>query len=282
MELLQNAQESPVADETTFQFLLTALVKLSGRFRNSASRERILEWLEDFTTDASVELQQRAVEYSILARQSPELLEKVVAQFPPLPPREQVRDIHDWILDSEAEDDEEEENDEDEDETDESSESSSEDDDGDDGDADTSKTDPLDILGMGSEMLQAQQTGRLASPPKPKRSPPSPHQQQQQQRKEKDDGSRTGGGSEFDILDDIFGGSNAADGAAGPTSPSSPASVVDFFDMDGLSSALPSSSSPPAEGVLMVEEKGLKVEAFFDPPQVSPFIPFHFILHSHL
>jgi AP-1 complex subunit gamma-1 len=76
---------TPYVNTTSRQFVLTALVKVSGRSRTTeAPRQRIAQILESFSESFELETQQRAVEYSALFDSSlSELRTGVLEEMPP-------------------------------------------------------------------------------------------------------------------------------------------------------------------------------------------------------
>ncbi|CAG8443875.1 10855_t:CDS:10 [Ambispora leptoticha] len=82
VDLMESILAGPYANQVTREFVLTALMKLTGRFTNSVVIQRIQAILEKFSTSIEVEIQQRAVEYSNLFKFEsirPAILERMPA-----------------------------------------------------------------------------------------------------------------------------------------------------------------------------------------------------------
>lgn len=76
---------TPYVNTTSRQFVLTALIKVSGRSQTTeASRQRIVQILGGFNQSLELETQQRAVEFSALFDSSlSELRTGVLEEMPP-------------------------------------------------------------------------------------------------------------------------------------------------------------------------------------------------------
>ncbi|KAH7098209.1 Adaptor protein complex AP-1 gamma subunit [Auriculariales sp. MPI-PUGE-AT-0066] len=84
LDLFDSVLNSPYANTTTRQFVLTSLTKIDSRpVTSAASRQRILMMLSRFSTTPELELQQRAVEFSSLLGQSKNVVEGVLERMPP-------------------------------------------------------------------------------------------------------------------------------------------------------------------------------------------------------
>ena len=67
--LLAGVLKSPVADMTTKEYAINALMKLTARFPSGSSAAQMIhKQLAQYSTSMSLELQQRSVEYSSLLK----------------------------------------------------------------------------------------------------------------------------------------------------------------------------------------------------------------------
>ena len=67
LDLMHKVMKSPLAQNITKQYILNALIKLTGRFApNGAEKERLKEYIAEYDDSMNMELQQRSCEYSTL------------------------------------------------------------------------------------------------------------------------------------------------------------------------------------------------------------------------
>lgn len=87
VDILENILTSPLANQVTKEYVLTALVKLSTRFQSGQDRIRAI--IDFYTTSIDVELQQRAVEYnSLFDSQNNQLRSQLLERMPVKEPEE--------------------------------------------------------------------------------------------------------------------------------------------------------------------------------------------------
>jgi AP-1 complex subunit gamma-1 len=84
-DLIISVLDSPYADQLTRQFTLAAITKLSSRTGSTtpAVQERIADILAQYSTNAELEIQQRAVEFASLYGLGEELRAGVLERMPP-------------------------------------------------------------------------------------------------------------------------------------------------------------------------------------------------------
>jgi AP-1 complex subunit gamma-1 len=85
VELVLSVLDSPYADQVTRQFTLAAATKLSSRTGSTtpAVQARIADVLEQYSTNAELEIQQRAVEFASLYNLGEEMRSGVLERMPP-------------------------------------------------------------------------------------------------------------------------------------------------------------------------------------------------------
>ena len=84
LDLMDSVLNSPYANATVRQFVLTSLTKIDSRsLTSAASRQRVLMMLSQFSTTPELEIQQRAVEFTSLLGQSKDVVEGVLERMPP-------------------------------------------------------------------------------------------------------------------------------------------------------------------------------------------------------
>lgn len=90
VDLLERVLRHPVTTVVTKEIVLTALVKLSDRFKDSQEQSRIRTLVETYKTSIIVELQQRSCEYSALLNVLPPPRRAVVLEH--MPAMEEIRE----------------------------------------------------------------------------------------------------------------------------------------------------------------------------------------------
>lgn len=96
LDLLQKIMKSPLAQNITKQYILNALVKLSGRFSASGpERERLKSYIGQYSNSMNMELQQRSCEYSTLVGDSLNKIRNGVVGRMPVPTKKAKKESDD-------------------------------------------------------------------------------------------------------------------------------------------------------------------------------------------
>jgi AP-1 complex subunit gamma-1 len=77
---LESILAGPFANQVLREYVVTALMKLTSRFTNASSSEKVKQILAGFSTSIEVEIQQRAVEFTNLFQYNdirPAILERM-------------------------------------------------------------------------------------------------------------------------------------------------------------------------------------------------------------
>ena len=96
VDLFTTILNSAYSSQTTTEYIVTSAMKLTTRLQNPGEIERIRRLLQDRTTDLSVEIQQRAVEYGNLFNYD-QVRQGVLERMPPPEIREDQRPFGDTI-----------------------------------------------------------------------------------------------------------------------------------------------------------------------------------------
>lgn len=83
LNLISDLLKSPNASDTVKEYGINSLIKLSARLKEAGDIEIIRRILEKYETSLNIEIQQRAVEYSLLITQSSQLRKGILAKMPP-------------------------------------------------------------------------------------------------------------------------------------------------------------------------------------------------------
>ena len=107
LDLLHKVMKSPIAQNVTKQYVLNALVKLTGRFsQDGPERERLKSYISQYSTSMNMELQQRSCEYSVLVGESLAKIRNGVVGRMPVPTKKAKKE-GDETKDSKKDDEEE-------------------------------------------------------------------------------------------------------------------------------------------------------------------------------
>lgn len=95
LDLMHKCMKSPIAQTITKQYILNALIKLTGRFApNSQEKERLKEYIAEYDDSMNMELQQRSCEYSTLVGDALAKIRNGVVGRMPVPAKKAKSDEH--------------------------------------------------------------------------------------------------------------------------------------------------------------------------------------------